>query len=126
MKKMFLKILVILLVAIQVLWISLLLPGHRVEARTGQPPALSQQTILKLAPLDLQEMEKSFITSSDSATVQVGPISLLKVQTIPPVAGAHFKLGDISFVSGLDGIATLPVSYDGNYSLAGSIQPLLI
>jgi hypothetical protein len=179
MKKSFPKILVILLVAIQAMWVSPFLPGNRVEAKSVRPPIPAQQTILKLAPLGAQDMGKLFTvvanlsdakgtvlsdqhiqfylddqyigqgqtmfgvasliitknysagqhrlfaiylgnrqytTSSDTATIQVNPVTL-QIKTVPAVAGMHFKLGDTSFVSGQDGVATLPVNHVGSYSL---------
>ncbi len=117
MKKIFLKMFVIVLLAVQMLWINLLFPVQKVEARTGQPAALASQTILKAAQLNLQGPGKSLFTASNLRAVELDSISLLKIQTIPPAAGVHFTLGTLSFVSGPDGIAALPLNNGQNYSL---------
>jgi hypothetical protein len=96
MKKKFLKTLVIILVVILLTWIGFIFPAQRVEARTSQSSAL--------APLNLQSMGISLFTPGGPTAVQTGLIRTLKVQTIPPTAGIHFKLGEQSFVSGQDGI----------------------
>jgi len=116
MKKRFLKTLVILLAAALMLWISLLHPGQSVEARTSQP-ALASQTIVKQARLNLQGVERSLLASGDPTAVMAGLISVLKVQTIPATAGIHFKLGELSFVSGQDGTVMLPMNSGQNYSV---------
>jgi len=123
MKKKILRIIVILLAAFQALWISMLLPGQSVEATTGQPPAPIQQSIFNPDSSDLRGVGKTFITSNGLAAIQVDPISFLKVQTIPPVAGVHFKLGELSFETGQDGIVTLPMNNGENYSLAVDPSP---
>jgi hypothetical protein len=123
MKKKILRIIVILLAALQALWISLLLPGQSVEATTGQPPAPVQQSIFKQGSSETLGVGKSFFMSNVFATIQVDPISYLKVQTAPPVAGVHFKLGELSFESGQDGSVTLPMSNGENYSLAVDPTP---
>ncbi len=56
--------------------------------------------------------------SSSSATTRliISPY-VLSIQTIPPVPGIRFKLGDEIFVSGVDGVARLGVDRAGTYQL---------
>ncbi|MDR3575830.1 MAG: hypothetical protein P4L50_18365 [Anaerolineaceae bacterium] len=123
MKKMFLKTLVILLVVILMFWISLISPGQNVEARTGQPVALASPAILKVSPLNLQEMGKTLFLADDPTAVQATLIDTLEVQTVPATAGIHFKLGKLSFVSGQDGTVRIPMNNSENYSLAVDPTP---
>ena len=115
MKKNFLKTLVILLVVILVIWITLLLPAQRVEARTGQPPGLPL--------LNFPAVGNSIWTAGQPLAVQASQTGLLEIQTIPATTGIHFKLGELSYTSDQEGIVTLPLNLGQNYILAVDTAP---
>ncbi|HEY9152010.1 MAG TPA: hypothetical protein VIN60_03925 [Anaerolineales bacterium] len=56
------------------------------------------------------------LPSSVSASLEVQP-AMLEVQTVPPLPGIQFSLGNQVFVSGNDGIARIAIPVAGTYPL---------
>jgi hypothetical protein len=61
--------------------------------------------------------KESYIPSIASTKIAVKP-AVIEIQTVPPVEGVNFALGNQLFSSGKDGVARVDVAQTGTYPLA--------
>ena len=68
----------------------------------------------KLTALYLGNKQVTSVTASIPLTIYSNQFT---IQTVPPIAGVQFKMGNTTFSSGVDGIARITINTTGVYSL---------